>query len=242
MKISYKSIPVIKMLEKDDANHIGVFKDDSFNFLSIKDSYIDWIAKNNKDILKNAKVVSNTFYDTAMNYRLKLAKVIAKNGCVDLGECGAYIFKDYSYIYQIRNGKGYSSIHFKGILVYFKVEDNLLFQSKRMTKYIPYILAALNIIAFFEKYADIEIKEVISGGRLKGKKEKYTNDTKSDVKILDSTWFTTLVKSEAFKVRGHFRLQPYGIGLKKQKLIWINDFEKEGYVRKHKKPLIEKYE
>lgn len=59
---------------------------------------------------------------------------------------------------------------------------------------------------------------------------KYNNKTKSDITIVDSTWFTTLIKSDGFKVRGHFRLQPY----KEQgkKLIWIQDFEKHGYTIK----------
>lgn len=59
---------------------------------------------------------------------------------------------------------------------------------------------------------------------------KYNNKTKSDITIVDSTWFTTLIKSDGFKVRGHFRLQPYKGGDKK--LIWIQDFEKHGYTRK----------
>jgi hypothetical protein len=59
---------------------------------------------------------------------------------------------------------------------------------------------------------------------------KYNNKTKSDITIVDSTWFTTLIKSDGFKVRGHFRLQPYKGGEKK--LIWIQDFKKHGYTRK----------
>jgi len=47
---------------------------------------------------------------------------------------------------------------------------------------------------------------------------------------LDSKWFTTLVKSDAFHVRGHFRLQPKKKdGEWTKELIWINDFQKEGY-------------
>lgn len=62
----------------------------------------------------------------------------------------------------------------------------------------------------------------------------YNNKTKSDIEIIDSTWFTNLVKSDAFKVRGHFRIQPFGHGLKNRKLIWISDFTKHGYTREAK--------
>lgn len=90
-----------------------------------------------------------------------------------------------------------------------------------VSKYIMLIL--------FIKYADVEIKHLKGGQRLKEISCKYVNETKGVVNILDSKWFTTLVKSDAFKVRGHFRLQPCGEGMKDRKLIWINDFQKDGY-------------
>lgn len=62
----------------------------------------------------------------------------------------------------------------------------------------------------------------------------YNNKTRSDITVIDSTWYQNLVSSGAFKVRGHFRFQPYGPGSAKRKLTWINDFEKEGYNRKAK--------
>ena len=56
-----------------------------------------------------------------------------------------------------------------------------------------------------------------------------------DFDIIDSTWFTTLINSSAFNVRGHFRLQPFGTDLKEKKLIWIKEFQKSGYKRIAKK-------
>lgn len=46
----------------------------------------------------------------------------------------------------------------------------------------------------------------------------------------DSKWYTKICNDESFKVSGHFRLQPYGDGTRK--LIWINEFTKNGYHRK----------
>lgn len=49
---------------------------------------------------------------------------------------------------------------------------------------------------------------------------------------MDSKWFTNLVKSDGFKVRGHFRFQPKKKdGVWTKELIWINEFEKSGYNR-----------
>jgi hypothetical protein len=64
---------------------------------------------------------------------------------------------------------------------------------------------------------------------------KYVNNTDKSIRVLDSSWYTSLIRSEGFNVRGHFRLQPIGEGRKERKLIWINDFQKEGYVREAKK-------
>lgn len=92
------------------------------------------------------------------------------------------------------------------------------------------------IIAFvlFKKYCELETKVVPAKSVNKYIGTKYVNETDKRIKILDSTWFTTIVRSEGFHVRGHFRMQPYGPGMSQKKLIWISDFDKEGYTRKAK--------
>lgn len=86
------------------------------------------------------------------------------------------------------------------------------------------------LISLFIKYAEVEIKFLPANKKVKDEKQKYVNDTNCPVTFLDSKWFTTLVKSDAFKVRGHFRLQPKKKnGEWTKELIWINDFEKSGY-------------
>ncbi len=87
----------------------------------------------------------------------------------------------------------------------------------------------------FRQYSDLEVKHLpASTGGTPKIVGAYQNHTKSDIKIWDSLWFTTLVKSDSFKVSGHFRLQPYGPGMKERKLIWINEFTKNGYTREAK--------
>jgi hypothetical protein len=89
------------------------------------------------------------------------------------------------------------------------------------------------IIAFilFKKYCTVETKIIAGKSTSKHIGVKYVNQTNKNIKVLDSTWFTTIVKSDGFNVRGHFRFQPYGPGNSLRKLIWIADFEKEGYTR-----------
>lgn len=94
------------------------------------------------------------------------------------------------------------------------------------------------IIAFclFKKYCDIETKIIDpkKNRRAKIAGQKYVNETDKRIAVLDITWFTNLVVSGAFGVTGHLRWQPYGPGLAQKKLIWISDYEKEGYTRKAK--------
>lgn len=93
------------------------------------------------------------------------------------------------------------------------------------------------IIAFclFKKYCDIETKVVEpKNRRAKVAGQKYLNETDKRIKILDCTWFTNLVISGAFGVSGHLRWQRCGPGLSEKKLIWIDEYTKEGYERKAK--------
>ena len=64
------------------------------------------------------------------------------------------------------------------------------------------------------------------------KKKKNQNVTEPglDYYRFDSKWYTEICNDESFKVSGHFRLQPYGDGTRR--LIWINEFTKNGYHRK----------
>jgi hypothetical protein len=84
----------------------------------------------------------------------------------------------------------------------------------------------------FKKYADIETKTLNNTcPKATHINCLYENNLNKAVTVIDSTWYTNLIKTEGFNVRGHFRLQPVGEGRKERKLIWINDFQKNGYVR-----------
>lgn len=92
-------------------------------------------------------------------------------------------------------------------------------------------IANIICIIVFMKYCEVETKIIPPGRKEKHVGTKYVNETKHKIEILDSSWFTTLIKSDGFAVGGHFRFQPYGPGLSRKKLIWIEPFEKTGYTR-----------
>lgn len=171
---------------------------------------------------------------------------------------GIFISKNETYyIYSIKKFSQHVEINLmmfrKEILVMalvgrYNVEYDGLFQTDVTKSILPdgyeehevsYLLdTAFLIIGFevFRKYADVEVKMLPASKQIKDTVYKcvYQNESSYPVEIIDSTYYTTLVKSDSFKVTGHFRLQPYGTGLKKRKLIWINDFVKDGYTREAK--------
>jgi len=134
------------------------------------------------------------------------------------------------------NGKQFGQM----IAGYFlKADEKLMFHAyeavpgrDNVTKEVVSHIVAIEL---FINYADVETKILEPSRQIwDGPRAIYNNKSKVPITVVDSSWYTNLVSSGAFKVRGHFRLQPHGHGLKKRKLIWINDFEKEGYTRKAK--------
>lgn len=91
------------------------------------------------------------------------------------------------------------------------------------------LICAIN----FLKYADVEDKKIKANSKEKGIDCKYINTTNSDIHYITSNYIHNLYVQGAFKVRGHWRLQPKKKdGEWTKELIWINDFEKHGYTRK----------
>jgi len=92
------------------------------------------------------------------------------------------------------------------------------------------------LINLLQKYAQVETKIIQPNEKHKIDKDNIFNETQLPITYIDSTWFTNLVVSGAFGVKGHFRLQPKKDekGEWTKELIWIKDFEKQGYHRRAK--------
>jgi hypothetical protein len=98
-------------------------------------------------------------------------------------------------------------------------------------------LSAILSAELFINFAEVETKVMKPNTQIWDERMVnaiYNNKTRQNITVIDSTWYQNLVSSGAFKVRGHFRLQPYGPGLSQRRLTWISDFEKSGYTRKAK--------
>lgn len=80
-------------------------------------------------------------------------------------------------------------------------------------------------------YGDITKRFIRSKMATRINSIRFLNNSKLNIIFCDTLW-KQRISTEGFKVRGHFRLQPFGECMKKRKLIWIEEFEKKGYNRK----------
>ena len=230
MKISYRTHPVCKILEGD------------YLELNCKESDRDEML-NHCESLRNHETIYLTrpFLDAAINSQNKLMR----NDLIgEIPSTNIIIIspKKKAIFVSIKNNKNNKEITGKVATVstvskmYSNVfigygdeppHSNLFRFDKAQT---PKELFASFLIILFKKYAQVETKYLPANKTTKDINCKYVNETSSNITILDSKWFTTLVKSDAFKVRGHFRLQPKKKdGEWTKELIWINDFTKDGY-------------
>jgi hypothetical protein len=87
-----------------------------------------------------------------------------------------------------------------------------------------------------EKIKFNEINEFTKRGDiLKG--NAINNETPHKFTQVDCLWNVKSVSVGAFKVKGHFRLQKCGVGYSEVKLIFIEEFKKQQYVRKSTREL-----
>lgn len=97
-------------------------------------------------------------------------------------------------------------------------------------KTIETLLYKLMCFMYLTKNEEIIVKPKSKYGTLKA--GKVINPLDIPVIIVNSYWNTTLIRNEKFDVRGHFAIRWSGINRSIPKLVFIEPFEKQGYVRK----------
>lgn len=85
---------------------------------------------------------------------------------------------------------------------------------------------------FLTENDEIELKP----GQKTGTKKsgKVINTLSQNIIVVNSRWNTTTIRTEGFKVSGHFRLQKVGQGRQHTRMIFIEPFQKHGYIRRAK--------
>lgn len=133
----------------------------------------------------------------------------------------------------------------KGINVYFftiDLENDIVifdphpeFSKKGSThdEYVEHFYGTFMVIITYLELTGIS-SEVIEGGRSSSgtkKTEKVKNDTSDRIIFVKKNWSVEKIRLDGFKVRGHWRLQPYGVGRAHYRYVWINTYEKGMMIR-----------
>lgn len=257
MKISYRTHPALEMLS-GDLTKIWIDQKDSFEYFQFEDFFkqkLDNLIRglDKKNIIKPSLPFLEAAWESCKQRSFEQETEFSE--CLN-NESGAILYRDRVTFFHLKTTpKKNIAIQYatfdnnKNMLVDFCLETCeetskiSAWKTKTLDKtggvldspmgYLLWVKTMIVCVCLFKKYAKVEIKHVEPGERIKDISCKYVNDTKLGITYMDSKWFTTLVKSDAFKVRGHFRLQPKKVnGEWTKEIIWINDFEKSGYTRK----------
>lgn len=263
MKINYKNT-ALSLLDKWDeeinipVGHVPMTKEQDRTFGK---SVLEGLEKAGDMFKKKIQYISQPFYEAYLKGKSKLSGVFDK---MEVDESGTFIwqagsFTHTNFYYLKTNGTGddwkadymfiqfskHAQNDFKSIDVCISgTHDEFLKEHEKTfiwkghydngCDHVHYFAFLVSFICFI-KHVELETKIIKPESKEWHIGTKYLNETKSKIEVLDSTWFTTIVRSEGFNVRGHFRMQPCGQNLADRKLIWISDFEKTGYTRTAKK-------
>jgi hypothetical protein len=251
MKISYRTHPALEYLFNGELD-IHLYQSDIAHF--------NLRCKNN-EVVKNIFYNHIKYFRNSIQYitdpvaeciRLSWEKLAKDDLINQISEetSGTFIAGNWVYCYSLGNINSTNILVFyKDVLVFlsrgtYNVSDQISYFSEHQfknhlgdkyeySKVVPFVFKQVFAALLFLKFAEVQTKELLPKSKIHDFNCKYVNNTKSSIQIIDSTWFTNLVKSDGFKVRGHFRLQPKKKdGEWTKELIWINDFQKEGYTRK----------
>ncbi|HEY4064153.1 MAG TPA: hypothetical protein VGM30_19740 [Puia sp.] len=176
---------------------------------------------------------------------------IQKSGTLIYSPSAGYTLTEFYDLDTRNNGKemvvngriailaNFSTIAHPQLVFYSRIKENQTVTFEPLSLYYEDFNAQVNIdevlrLLLFIKYCPVETRVVAKGKKVSLAKEEYLNKTVLPIEILDSSWFTTVVRSEGFSVNGHFRLQPVGPGRTERRLVWIAPYEKTGYMRKAK--------
>lgn len=253
MKISHRSHPILDVLKRGYLDFDSISWADVDKFKKLAHSPIGFNGYV-KEARENIYWVSLPFAEAMDKARPKLLQA---NVMTNLNSsCGVFIFKSLSYVYKFANRPEDGTVY---IEVCGFINDKLCYYFEAGGKwqgegiasaegnhrevvgeiYKKLVTAdgfAIVISALmFMQFSELEVRVVNGNSKANSvgsNKEKVVNESEFKVKILDSTWFVTTIRSDGFKVSGHFRWQPFGPGRTEKKLIYISDFEKEGYTRK----------
>lgn len=125
-----------------------------------------------------------------------------------------------------------------GLVLAIKVQDGKVSYlngwkpETKLLKPVPsaaYFYTYAAAVVLFKEFAEVKAKYLPPKKKVKNHHGRYKNDLPFSISICDLNWYTESLQCHPFVVRWHWRAQRYGKGLKKVKLIKIDEFIKRGY-------------
>ena len=255
MRISYRTHPILDKLDKGSLGIMPTAIEDTPFFTHLGEWYTNHWKYHSKEFKCEVNVISKPFVDASVKAEKNLLELwndFAVNDSADFEVKGCYVIGDMVYMidYAIKKGKEDNEIAFfifdkTGLPIAMNIDSSKrqIHQNMWLSKSIGINDAEdirsliyrefgrIVLFKMFKTYAEVETKVLPPKSKIRDIACNYKNDTKLELNYLDSKWFTTLVQSEGFNVRGHFRLQPKKReGEWTKELIWISEFEKTGYM------------
>jgi len=196
--------------------------------------YITETVTNKLDMLKISKK-SNGFYDWSVFDSIKPCKktfILHDNSFIRFNKSPTGMhFTMISFQYSnTKGGEGMMDID-----MFFTTEDGTQVSDKVNPDRIEMVEKLIyRLLCFLYLTENDEV--IVEPGRKTGtrKSGKIVNTLPFPLTIVDSRWNTTVIRTEGFPVSGHFRIQPCGPQMSQHKLIFIEPFQKNGYIRKAK--------
>lgn len=81
----------------------------------------------------------------------------------------------------------------------------------------------------FKQFADFKTKKLPPKSKSRNFHCRWKNEFDIKIELCDTNWYTQSIQGHPFVVRGHWRMQAHGSGMRERKLIWIDEFMKQGY-------------
>ena len=170
--------------------------------------------------------VSSTFVKAVENNLDKLLNCFKEESYYQIfGECsGNMLIESYLVSYSIlEDGSQINIIERTNdagdVVDYFMPKNTLLTFSEdayENTNAFQRILTLFLGVLSYKKYGETDTVYIAAGVKRQIPDEDgiLMNRAPFPISHLDSSWFRTIIRTEGFKVRGHFRLQPCGVGRK----------------------------
>lgn len=155
-----------------------------------------------------------------------------------------YIFHFYKNLNPKLNNETYQDYLFDTFAIYFdenKFPDGYMPENKILNQN-PENKKRFTKLLLFIELSEPEILEIKNNNKIKlgdnwekQMDKKVLNESGVDVILVNTLWNKIIIRNGSFKVTGHIRMQPYGTNRELYKPIWIEDYEKTGYISGFKK-------